>query len=55
MTEDFLLHIEDGDLYIQIPIDVYKQLNINEGDELSLGIEGERMFLSKVRPSKNSS
>ena len=56
MTEDdFLLHVNEGDLYIQIPADFYKQMGIKEGDSLSLGIEKDRIILSKVSPIKKSS
>ena len=52
MTEDFLLNIKDGELYVVIPLHVAEELDINEGDNLSLGIEKDRMYLTKVEEHK---
>ena len=45
--EDFILHIEEGDLYVTIPLEIAKEAGILEGCSLSLSVEEGKITLTK--------
>lgn len=46
-TEDFLIHIDEGELYIPIPLEIAEKASIFEGSLLSLDVEDGKITLTK--------